>query len=127
MVAALLATAEPYNTGGAPLAERAQRGACFAVVAPAASRNDAPAIVAAYSLELGADGVVWIAAAAGRGPVNLTLNVLPAIEAQAREAGAVGLGFATVRPGLVRRAERAGYTVAAVRKGGAYHLLKKLA
>lgn len=56
------------------------------------------------------DGIAWINAATGQGQ-GMTEIGLHVIEHQARAVGCRVVGFATVRPGLVRRARRCGYVI----------------
>lgn len=58
-----------------------------------------------------AGDVLWIAGAGSCGGEGLTEAGLAAIERAARGQGCSAVGFQTVRRGLVRRAERAGYEV----------------
>lgn len=53
------------------------------------------------------NGVLWVNAAAGAGPVCLTSAMDQALQA----SGARSIAFQTARPGLVRKAKRLGYRV----------------
>lgn len=70
--------------------------------------TEAGAVV--YTLQMG-QGACWIVAAAGTG-TGMTESGLEAVEGQARAAGCRVVGFQTIRPGLVRKAQRVGYSVA---------------
>lgn len=88
--------------------------------------HDTPATLAAggHAFELttaGGRGVfvlsrngeqLWIDAAQGEASDDLTAQGLAVIEQTAKQAGCAEVGFSTARPGLVRKAQRAGYTVA---------------
>lgn len=52
---------------------------------------------------------LWIAAAAGESRQSMAADVLAWAMGKARQWGAAGVGFQTVRPGLVRRACALGY------------------
>lgn len=53
----------------------------------------------------------WIHAAVGQGGADMTAVALPVIERQALGEGLHSVGFLTARPGLVRKAEKHGYSV----------------
>ena len=78
-----------------------QAGNSFAATAP-----DSQAV---YVIKV-ANGVAWVDACRGWGPVNWAETLLPVIEAQA--AGCSAVAFQTKRRGLVRQAQKQGYTVA---------------
>ena len=102
--AALLAGSEHLDPSGITtskdIAGMAERGLCFAATAPAAQ--------AVYIIEV-KNGIAWVNAAQGFGPADWAGVLLPIIEAQAKGCHAVA--FQTARPGLLRRAEKQGYTV----------------
>lgn len=59
--------------------------------------------------------VAWVKAAAGSVPgVDLTAQVLPFVERQAKDAGAVQVAFTTRRRGLIKKMREQGYTVTGV-------------
>ncbi|BEV15568.1 hypothetical protein HBDW_23560 [Herbaspirillum sp. DW155] len=68
-------------------------------------------IVGAYLLEVHGPEV-WILLAGGRAPVDLAHYGIALIEQQARDFDSIG--FQTRRPGLIKKAKRAGFEVAAV-------------
>lgn len=55
---------------------------------------------------------LWIEAAAGQGADDMTAHGLALIEGMAQGAGLASVGFQTARPGLMRKAQKQGYTVA---------------
>lgn len=75
-------------------------GQCFAL--------DLPGGRLVYVLEL-LGPCLWITAAAGN-TTNATAQALATIELQAVRMGAMAVKFQTVRRGLVRLAQRAGYS-----------------
>lgn len=77
---------------------------------------------AVLSLQFNGGGA-WILAAAGGGDF-MAGKGLPVLEGYARARGCASIGFQTMRPGLVRIAQRAGYVKAAI--GSGYRLEKKL-
>jgi len=79
----------------------AKAGQCFAATAPGAQ--------AVYIVKV-SNGIAWIDACKGFGPVDWSLTLLPVIEAQAK--GCAAVGFQTKRRGLVKQAKKQGYTVA---------------
>lgn len=68
-------------------------------------------LVGAYLLEVHGPEV-WILLAGGRAPVDLAHYGFAMLEQQAREFDSIG--FQTRRPGLIKKAKRAGFEVAAV-------------
>lgn len=78
-----------------------ERGLCFAATAP-----DSQAV---YVIKV-ANGVAWVSACKGFGPVDWANTLLPIIEAQAK--GCAAVAFQTKRRGLVRQAKKQGYEVA---------------
>jgi hypothetical protein len=68
-------------------------------------------LVGAYLLEIHGPEV-WILLAGGRAPVDLAHYGLAMIASQAK--GFDSIGFQTRRPGLIKKARRAGFEVAAV-------------
>lgn len=78
-----------------------ERGLCFAATAP-----DSQAV---YVLKV-ENGTAWVSACKGFGPVEWSNTLLPIIEAQAQ--GCAAVAFQTKRRGLVRQAQKQGYTVA---------------
>lgn len=82
-----------------------------AVVGCQSFRLDGSAGHAVFTLDGLRSGTVWIRAAAGEGPGDMTAQTLQAIEAMAAQVQARRLGFQTARPGLVRKAARHGYRV----------------
>lgn len=104
LAAALLVGCERLDPSGlcsaADLLPMAQAGQCFAATAEKAQ--------AVYIVQV-QNGVAWISATKGAGPVDWSALLLPVIEAQA--AGAAAVGFQTARRGLVRKAQKQGYEV----------------
>ena len=102
--AALLAGCEPLDasgrTGPDDIHAMTRRGQCFVATAP-----DAQAV---YVITV-ENGIAWVNAAKGAGPLDWSALLLPIIEAQAKGCRAVA--FQTKRRGLVRRATRQGYKV----------------
>lgn len=72
-------------------------------------RFTTPAGVLTYSASVLGE-CYWVNGAAGTGR-QLTERGLAAIEYQARQFGCRRVGFTTVRPGLIRKAERLGYQI----------------
>lgn len=101
------------TTGGAAsIDELCQGGQAFAVC------DRTGAMVMAYVLAVrdhAAARVCWVQAAAGaaRG-VDLTREVLPRIERQAKEQGAGQIAITTRRRGLIKKLRAQGYTVTGV-------------
>jgi hypothetical protein len=89
------------TTSAADLRHMTEAGRCFA-----ASSGTSQAV---YILKV-LNGVAWVDACKGDGPLDWTGTLLPVIEAQA--AGCTAVAFQTQRRGLVRRAQRQGYEVA---------------
>jgi hypothetical protein len=80
------------------------------------------ATVGAYTLA--AYGrLLWVLAAAGRAPFDLSREIFALIESQGQAFDAVG--FRTERPGLVRKARAAGYQITK-RDGPAFFLRKDI-
>lgn len=103
--------------GGQSLDYLLTLGQCFKLM------DGAGKILGAYILKI--DGAeLWIALGAGRAEVDLTAAGLALIEAQGRQFDSIG--FKTKRRGLVKKAEKHGYTVAAS-NDGIYTMRKKLA
>lgn len=106
VAASLLRGAERFDPRGiatqADVEVMCQEGACFAA-------THASGAQAVYVLRV-RNGQAWVDAAAGSGQVDLTALLLPVIELQAARLSSVA--FQTARPGLVRKAQRAGYRVA---------------
>ena len=104
LCAALLAGTAKRDPSGRTserdLSALAQHGQCFAATATGAQ--------AVYVLKV-ENGVAWISAVKGVGPVPWSELLLPVIESQAQ--GCAAVAFQTARPGLVRMAKRQGYTV----------------
>jgi hypothetical protein len=75
-------------------------GQCYAATAPQGQ--------CVYVVKI-ANGVAWVDAIKGTGPVDWTFAASKIIEAQAKGLRAVA--FQTARPGLVRRMKREGYRV----------------
>ena len=91
-------------------------GQCFKLT------DDGGEILGAYILK--ADGAeLWIALGAGRADIDLTAAGLALIEAQGREFDSIG--FKTKRRGLMRKAAKHGYRVAA-ENAGIYTMRKAL-
>lgn len=80
--------------------EVARRGRCFAIDGEAR---------AVYVIST-ANGCAWVEAAKGEGPADLTRILDAVIAAQAD--GLRAIGCQTARPGLVRKLQRHGWTVA---------------
>lgn len=103
-VASLLARVIAYDTsGGAFTLVDAMGSDCVYSV-----RNLCGHLVMAWTMNLHRDrkGVrAYVTACAGKGLTEL----LPHIERIARQHGANRLGFRTMRPGLVKKMERAGF------------------
>jgi hypothetical protein len=99
------------------LAQVIAAGSAYAVM------DDAGNAVAAYVL-VPIGPLLWISAAAGRASFDLSGVIDALVTAQGREFDQVG--FRTERRGLVRKAERLGYTVR-FRDGPAYFLRKNIA
>lgn len=104
--ARMLAGVERHDPLGvmtpADLAQLCERGLCFGVEARGGQ--------AVYVLHVDhAAGLVQVLAAKGAASPDLTMTVLPVIEAQC--AGLRSIAFQTARPGLVRKARRQGYRV----------------
>ena len=89
------------RTGPGDIERVTAEGQCFAATA-----QDAQAV---YVVQV-QNGVAWISAAKGAGPLDWSAVLLPTIEAQAK--GCASVGFQTVRRGLVRKAQKQGYQVA---------------
>jgi hypothetical protein len=106
VAAQLLAGIERHAPRGMPSAGQVQamceRGLCFGANVGNHSQM-------AYVLQL-QDGKCWISAAGGRGAVDLTQTMLPAIELQVSGA-ADSLAFLTGRRGLVKKAQALGYEI----------------
>lgn len=104
LAAALLAGCEHLDASGrtAPqdIEHMAATGQCFAATAPQAQ--------AVYVVEV-KNGIAWISAAKGFGPLDWSAMLLPIIEAQAK--GCAAVSFQTARPGLVKKAMKQGYAV----------------
>lgn len=102
---ALLAGCERYDpidvATAADVAAMADAGQCFGVSAGAAK--------AAYVMK-NKNGVAWVNAVQGRGPVPWSTVLLPIIEAQA--AGCKAVAFQTRRRGVMKTALAQGYHVA---------------
>lgn len=88
------------RTGPGAIERMAARGQCFAATAPHAK--------AVYVVTV-ENGIAWISACKGAGPVDWSALLLPVIEAQAK--GCAAVGFQTARAGLVRKAKKQGYAV----------------
>lgn len=88
------------RTSAADMQAMAAAGQCFAATSTGAQ--------AVYVMEV-KNGVAWVSACKGNGPVDWTGALLPIIEAQAR--GCAAVAFQTPRRGLVRRAQAQGYEV----------------
>lgn len=105
LAAALLAGCERLDATGQTtrddIPRMTQAGQCFV-----ATTDNAQAV---YVVRV-ANGVAWVSACKGAGPVDWSALLLPTIEAQAK--GCAAVGFQTARPGLVRKAKRQGYEVA---------------
>lgn len=104
LAAALLAglhRADPAGTSTPADVERiAREGMSFAATADNAQ--------AVYTIHV-KNGVAWIDACKGNGPVPWSDVLFAVIEAQSK--GCAAVGFQTARPGLVRQAKRHGYEV----------------
>lgn len=104
LAAALLVGCERLDPSGmfcaADLLPMTQAGQCFAATADHAQ--------AVYVVQV-KNGVAWISAAKGTGPIDWSAVLLPTIEAQS--AGAASVAFQTARRGLVRKAQKQGYEV----------------
>ncbi|MBB1073640.1 hypothetical protein HUU62_04355 [Rhodoferax sp. 4810] len=102
--AALLAGMAHLDPAGttteADTAAMAATGQCFAATTDTSQ--------AAYVITV-KNGVAWVDACKGQGAVPWSCLLLPVIEAQA--AGCRAVAFQTARRGLVRQAQRQGYTV----------------
>lgn len=83
------------------VARMAERGQCFGVKSATS--------VAVYVMEQ-KNGVAWVNAVQGRGPVPWSSVLLPIIEAQA--AGCKAVAFQTQRRGVMKHALAQGYHVA---------------
>ena len=84
------------------IAPMVRGGECFAATSDAGGQ-------AVYVVRV-VNGVAWIDAMKGDGPTDHIKTLLPVIEAQAK--GLHRVAFQTARRGLVRKAQRQGYTVA---------------
>lgn len=106
LAAALLVGCEHLDPAGRTTARdipgMTRGGQCYA-----ATSHDGAQVVYVVNVS---NGVAWIDAAKGAGPVPWSETLLPIIEAQSK--GLRSVGFQTARPGLVRKAERQGYRVA---------------
>lgn len=104
LAAQLLAGMESLDASGrsgpGDIDAMTRRGQCFAATA-----TDSQAVYV-VTVE---NGIAWINATKGAGPVDWSALLLPVIEAQAK--GCAAVGFSTMRPGLVRKAKRQGYQV----------------
>lgn len=104
LAAAILSGMESLDasgrTGPKDLERIAATGQCFAATA-----QDSQAV---YILHV-QNGVAWVSACKGAGPLDWTICLLPIIEAQAK--GCAAVGFQTSRAGLVRKAKKQGYNV----------------
>ena len=104
LVASLLVGMETMDPTGRTtpqeIAGMAASGQCFAATAPGSQ--------AVYVMHV-QNGVAWVSATKGAGPLDWGNLLLPVIEAQAK--GCAAVAFQTARPGLVRKAKRQGYAV----------------
>lgn len=113
-VAPLLDPAQAFDTtaGAASIRELCQGATCYRV------ETDQAEVVGAYALRMvrhEAGSVAWIQAGAGTLPaIDLTRSIVPAIEAQARAAGARQLAVTTRRNGLIRKLLRQGFEVSGI-------------
>jgi membrane protein required for beta-lactamase induction len=84
------------------IAPAAHRGVCVAATSEDGSSQ------AVYVVRV-QNGVAWVDFMKGNGPIDWTAMLGPVIEAQAK--GTRRVAFQTMRPGLVKKAQRQGYTV----------------
>lgn len=91
-------------TDAAGILAMCQGGACFAL-------GDGERVGLVYVLRA-QNRVLWVDAARGTGPVNLTAELDLALAEQARRHGMRAVAFQTARPGLVRKMRSRGYKVA---------------
>ncbi len=102
--AGFLAGIESHDPSGrstpADIASTANAGQCFA-----ATTADGQAV---YIIKVD-NGVAFVTAMLGRGPLDWYATLLPIIEAQAKGCNSVGI--TTCRRGVVRKAEKLGYRV----------------
>ena len=107
LAAQLLAGCEQLDPAGLCEAQdlpgMAASGHCFAATAPQGQ--------AVYIIKV-KNGIAWIDACKGFGPVKWADVLLPVIEAQAKGLSAVA--FQTKRPALIAKAIKKGYTVEGV-------------
>lgn len=88
------------RTAPGDIAAMTARGQCFT----AATENAQVVYVMTVS-----NGIAWIDATKGAGPIDWAAHLLPIIEAQAKGCRAVG--FQTRRAGLVKKAQKQGYKI----------------
>lgn len=109
LAAQLLAGCEALDPAGLCEAQdmpgMAAAGHCFAATAPAKQGQ------AVYIIKI-KNGIAWIDACRGFGPVKWADVLLPVIEAQAK--GLAAVAFQTKRPALIAKAIQQGYTVEGV-------------
>lgn len=105
LAAALLVGVDALDPSGmstpASLQDTARHGQCYA-----ATTDNGQAV---YVVRI-ENGVAWVDACKGSGPTDWPSILFPVIEAQAKGLRAVG--FQTKRPGLVRKAQKQGYSIA---------------
>ncbi len=105
LAAGLLAGCEHLDPSGKTnrhtLGDMARAGQCFAATAEHAQ--------AVYVVRV-VNGIAWVDACKGSGPIDWSALLLNVIEKQAQ--GCASVAFQTKRPGLVRKAKRQGYRVA---------------